>query len=137
MRRPDGEPQLIPYLYYPDATEALAFLVDAFGFEVKHALRDPNGVVVSAQLRTGDGGVVMIGPGMDAFGTRPVPDPEWASARMYVYVDGLDTHCERARAAGARIVDEPAEHFSGNTIYVAADCGHHQWIFAEPLDGAG
>jgi uncharacterized glyoxalase superfamily protein PhnB len=131
--RPDGEPQIIPYLYYESATEALAFLVEAFGFEVKSAFRDPAGEVLTAQLRTGDG-VVMIGPGMEGFGTRSVPDPDWASTRMFVYVDDVQQHCERARDAGARIVNEPAMHFSNNKIYVASDCGGQQWIFAEPVD---
>jgi len=135
-RRPDDAPQLIPYLYYPDATEALDFLVQAFGFEVKSALRGEKDEVWTAQLRTGDGGVVMIGPGMSEFGTRAVEDPDWATTRMFVYVDGVDAHCERARAAGATIRSEPAVHSSDNKIYVASDCGGQQWIFAEPVDDA-
>jgi uncharacterized glyoxalase superfamily protein PhnB len=134
--RPDDSPQIIPYLYYEDATEALDFLVDAFGFEVKSAFRDDNGGVLTAQLRTGDG-VVMIGPGMDGFGTRGVQDSDWATTRMFVYVDDVDSHYERARSAGARIVSEPAMHFSDNRIYVAADCGGQQWIFAQPVPNQG
>jgi uncharacterized glyoxalase superfamily protein PhnB len=131
--RPPGTPQIIPYLYYPDATKALEFLVDAFGFEVIHAVRDDEGVVWTAQLRLGDG-VVMIGPGMDGFGTRAVVDAEWATTRMFTFVEDIDAHHERARAAGARILSEPAIHFGGNKQYVASDCGGQQWIFAEPAD---
>jgi uncharacterized glyoxalase superfamily protein PhnB len=137
--RPHDTPQIIPYLYYDDATKALEFLVDAFGFQVKSAFRDDEGSVLTAQLRTGDG-VVMIGPGMDGFGTRGVEDPDWATTRVFVYVEDVDSHFERARSAGARIVSEPAVHFSNNRIYVAIDCGGQQWIFAEPVpddDGAG
>jgi uncharacterized glyoxalase superfamily protein PhnB len=130
--RPPGTPQIIPYLYYPDAATALDFLVDAFGFEVIHAVRDAEGVVWTAQLRLGDG-VVMIGPGMDGFGTRPVVDAEWATTRMFTYVEDVDAHHERAKAAGARILSEPAMHFGGNRQYVASDCGGQQWIFAEPV----
>jgi uncharacterized glyoxalase superfamily protein PhnB len=72
--RPAGTPQIIPYLYYPDATLALEFLVDAFGFEVSHAVRDAEGVVWTAQLRLGDG-VVMIGPGIEASGHMPSTTP--------------------------------------------------------------
>ena len=39
-RRPDGWPQVVPYLYYPDATEAVEFLGRAFGFEEVSAFRD-------------------------------------------------------------------------------------------------
>jgi uncharacterized glyoxalase superfamily protein PhnB len=56
---------------------------------------------------------------------------------MFVYVDDVDEHFERSRAAGARIVSEPAVHFSDNKIYVVADCGGQQWIFAEPTDPKG
>ena len=120
-----------PYLYYPDATAALAFLVDTFGFAEIEALRDEHGTVWSAQLSTGDG-VVLIGPGMDEFGTRPVTDPAWACSRTFVYVDDVDGHYRRACAAGAVIITELADH-GPNRIYVASDCGGQQWIFATPL----
>jgi uncharacterized glyoxalase superfamily protein PhnB len=83
-RRPAGSPQVLPYLYYPDAAQALAFLIEAFGF------------------------------------------------REIVYVDDVDSHCERARAGGATVVAEPADH-GPNRIYIASDCGGQQWIFATPL----
>ena len=70
---PAGIPQVLPYLYYPDARAALAFLVDVFGFTELDAVRDENGIVWSAQVSTGDG-VVLVGPGMEEFGTRPVTD---------------------------------------------------------------
>jgi len=131
LNRPAGAPQVLPYLYYRDATAALAFLVDAFGFAEIEALRDELGTVWSAQVSTGDA-VVLIGPGMDEFGTRPVTDPAWACSRTFVYVDDVDKHYERARAAGATITAELADH-GPNRIYIASDCGGQQWIFATPL----
>ena len=127
-RRPPGSPQVLPYLYYRDATEALDFLVEAFGFTEIESLRDDQGTVWSAQVSTGDG-VVLIGPGMTEFGTRAVADPGWATSRTFVYVDDVDEHYERARAAGVRIIAEPADH-GPNRIYIASDCGDQQWIFA-------
>jgi uncharacterized glyoxalase superfamily protein PhnB len=131
VSRPQGSPQVIPYLYYPDATKAFDFLQEAFGFETKSVLRGSEDEVWTAQLRAGDG-VVMIGPGMDEFGTRAVGDPDSATMRTFVYVDDLQSHCERARAAGATIRTEPTVH-GDNKIYVASDCGGQQWIFAEPV----
>jgi uncharacterized glyoxalase superfamily protein PhnB len=124
-------PQVLPYLYYPDAARALAFLVDAFGFTEIEALRDEEGRVWTAQLSTGDG-VVLIGPGMEEFGTRSVEDPAWATSRTFIYVDDVDLHHQRACAAGATIINEPADH-GPNRIYVVGDCGGQQWIFATPL----
>jgi uncharacterized glyoxalase superfamily protein PhnB len=129
--RPKGAPQVLPYLYYPDAARALDFLVEAFGFTEIEALRDDEGRVWTAQLSTGDG-VVLIGPEMAEFGSRSVADPSWATSRTFVYVDEVDGHCERARAAGATIINDPTDH-GPNRIYVAADCGGQQWIFARSL----
>lgn len=129
--RPDGAPQVLPYLYYPDARVALEFLVDAFGFTEVHALRDDDGTVWHADLSTGDG-MVMIGPGMAAFGTTPVTDDRSASARTFVYVDDVDEHFRRARDAGARVVEEPADQ-GPNRVCCVADCGGHQWLFGTPL----
>jgi uncharacterized glyoxalase superfamily protein PhnB len=119
-----------PYLYYSDATRALAFLVDAFGFTEIAAARDDDGNVWTAELSTGDG-VVLIGKEIARLGTRAVADPAWASARTLVYVDDVDRHRERAVAAGATIIAAPADH-TGNRIYIATDCGGQQWIFATP-----
>jgi uncharacterized glyoxalase superfamily protein PhnB len=125
-------PKVVPYLYYPDATQAVDFLVRAFGFEEHSVTRDADGIVWTAQLRTG-AGLVMIGPGMDEFGTRAVADPDWATCRIHVLVDDLDAHYERAVAEGAVIHAEPNEHFGNVRIYVAGDCGGQQWIFAQPV----
>jgi uncharacterized glyoxalase superfamily protein PhnB len=121
----------MPYLYYPDATAALAFLVTAFGFEELTAVRDEDGTVWTAQVSTGDG-VVMIGPGMAEFGTRAMPEGAAATARTFVFVDDLDDHYGRALASGATILTEPVAH-GPNRIYVAGDPGGQQWIFATPL----
>jgi uncharacterized glyoxalase superfamily protein PhnB len=129
--RPATSPQVMPYLYYPDATAALDFLMEAFGFEEIYAFRDGDGNVLTAQLSTGDG-AVMVGPAMEEFGSRAVDDPTQATMRTFVYVDDVDGHCARARAAGALITTEPAEH-GPNRIYIATDCGGQQWIFARPV----
>ncbi len=134
MVEPFQFPDVVPYLYYEDATAALEFLVDAFGFAEHSAVRDDAGVVWSAQLRTGSG-LVMIGPGMTEFGTKPIDGPGPATSRTHVLTDDVDRHCDRARAAGATIEMEPGEH-GPVRIYIASDPGHHQWIFAQPLGAA-
>ena len=126
-------PQVTPYLYYSDATEALAFLVEAFGFAEIEAFRDEDGHVLHAQVSTGDG-VVLLGPGMAEFGTQPVAGEAGVSSRTFVQVDDPDGHCERARAAGATILVEPGD-FGPNHIYITSDVGGQQWIFARPLGG--
>ena len=127
----DDPPQITPYLYYPDATEAVRFLVDAFGFEEVSALRDDEGTVWTATLQLGTGRV-MVGPGLDGFGTAAIPEGSLATSRMFVLVDDVESHHSRAVEAGVTIVAEPASHAGGHRQYIAADCGRQQWIFAQP-----
>jgi uncharacterized glyoxalase superfamily protein PhnB len=44
--------------------------------------------------------------------------------------EGLDAHCERARAAGAVITDAPTDQFYGERTYRALDPEGHLWNFA-------
>ena len=129
-----ARPRITPYLYYPNATEAVAFLLDAFGFEEVSAFRDDEGTVWTATLRYRDG-MVMVGPGIDGYGTAAIPSGALATSRMFVLVDDVGLHHARAEAAGATIVSELAEHPGGHRQYIAADCGGQQWIFAQPIAG--
>ena len=47
--------------------------------------------------------------------------------------DGIDAHCERARAAGARIVQEPEDQFYGARTYRALDLDGHVWNFRQDV----
>jgi len=130
-RRPKGAPQVMPYLYYPDAASALSFLIDAFEFEEISAERDEGGTVWTAQVSTGDG-VVLIGPGMEEFGSKSVTVGASATSRTFVYVDEVDLHYQHSLERGAAIIAEPANH-GPNRIYVARDPGGQEWIFASAL----
>jgi uncharacterized glyoxalase superfamily protein PhnB len=60
---------------------------------------------------------------------------------MQVYVDDVDAHCAKARAAGAKIVDEPALHDYGEEYwadrsYGAVDPEGHMWWFTQRIRGA-
>jgi uncharacterized glyoxalase superfamily protein PhnB len=45
--------------------------------------------------------------------------------------DGLDAHCERARAAGAKIGREPATQPYGDRVYTCTDLEDHPWSFGQ------
>ncbi len=129
----EGLAQIVPYLYYEDAGAAIDFMEKAFGFEIESAFRNgDDGQVLHAQVQTGSG-LLFVGPGMEAFGTRAVPDPERVSAMIYVFVHDVDAHYLRAKGAGAVIREELHEHFGGNRQYTASDPGGHRWSFAQPI----
>lgn len=49
---------------------------------------------------------------------------------LYVYVDDVDAHCARARAAGAEILEEPSDQPYGDRRHGARDPEGHRWYFA-------
>jgi uncharacterized glyoxalase superfamily protein PhnB len=56
-----------------------------------------------------------------------------ATQGLIVYVDQIDAHYERAKAAGARIISEPDDQFWGDRRYEAADPEGHVWSFHEHI----
>jgi uncharacterized glyoxalase superfamily protein PhnB len=51
-------------------------------------------------------------------------------------VPDVDAHYRQARAAGAIVLDEPADQDYGERVYRAIDPEGHRWIFATPLERA-
>src|SRR5215475_7598092 len=133
---PEGHQRVMPYLFYADVAASLDFLVQAFGFEIRSVHKEPNGRISNAQATIGDA-VVMMGPAQRAFGfASPATLPALHSG-IVVYVDDVDAHCRRARAAGAKIEREPADQPYGVREYTARDREGNQWFFWTPLPDAG
>ncbi len=122
---PEGYPRVVPYLYYEDAAAALDFLTSAFGFTEKLRMED-NGRIGHAEVAIGEKGVVMLGQPPNA------KSPKSLGAKtqsIYVYVDDVDAHFERAKAAGGRITREPEDQFYGDRNYGVEDPEGHEWYF--------
>ena len=124
---PDDMPRISPYRYYADAGAASQWLTKAFGFEESFRMPDADGKVMHAELRLADG-VVMIGcPGPDYEGPNK---RGYVHGDVYIYVDDVDAHYEQAKAAGAKITQEPADQFYGDRRYMAEDLEGQHWTFA-------
>ena len=108
---------------------ALEWLGKAFGLEKRLAMPGPDGELVHAEMQLADA-VVMMGPASDENQTGSPRDLPAVNQSLYLYVDDVDAHCQRARAAGARILSEPTDMFWGDRMYYAQDCEGHHWNFA-------
>jgi uncharacterized glyoxalase superfamily protein PhnB len=127
---PENMPRVTPYLYYEDVARALAWLAGAFGFRERLRIPGRDGKITHAELELADG-VVMLGcPGPDY---RNPARLGGVTQNIYVYVDGVDEHFERAKRAGAKILSEPADQSYGDRHYGAEDLEGHQWYFAEHI----
>jgi PhnB protein len=121
-------PRVTPYLYYEDVARALDWLAEAFGFRERMRLAGPDGRVTHAEMEIADGLVMMGNPGPEFRSPRRLGQ---VTQNVYVYVDDVDRHFERARRAGATILAKPEDQFYGDRRYGAEDLEGHHWYFAQ------
>jgi len=114
---------IVPWLSYPDVDRAIAWLCGAFGFtERLRTPPEPNGSIHHAQIAVGAGAVVCTA----ASKAKP-------GISLFVPVDDVDAHCQRARQFGARIVGEPRTCEFGERQYSAEDLAGYRWTFSQSV----
>jgi uncharacterized glyoxalase superfamily protein PhnB len=127
---------IIPAIRYEDAPAAILFLCDAFGFVPQAIYPDEEDqqIIHHAQLLL-DGNMIMLGSAVEneareRFRLKAPEEAEGVTMTLYVVVEDVDAHCERARALGAEIVDEPHDNdgYPGRG-YVVRDPEGHVWSF--------
>jgi uncharacterized glyoxalase superfamily protein PhnB len=130
-------PVFVPAVFYKDPIAALKWLERAFGFETVSLVTDADGNVAHSEMSF-RGGAVQVG---GEWGGGPIGPARMRSpasldgvGTQFVRItltEGLDEHCEAARAAGAQIVDEPKDQFYGARTYRALDPEGHVWNFSQ------
>ena len=131
-------------LYYQDAATAIDWLCNAFGFEVRLKIEGEGGKIEHSELMFGDG-LVMVSEEGARKGAPQRVSPKSIGGKntqnMMVYVDDAVAHCERARKAGAKILDEVKTHDYGDDYWLdrGYECedleGHRWWFFERLRDG--
>ncbi len=133
MTTPAARPSVSPGVSYKDPRAALAWLEQAFGFETTMVVEGPDGSIAHSEMRVGDG-LIMVGSEWDAQHKSPASMGGVNTQSIHVQLDeGIDAHCERARAAGAVITREPVDQFYGDRSYMAVDPEGHIWSFGETV----
>ena len=133
-------PAVTPAVFYRDPMAALRWLEKAFGFETSLLVTDEAGGVGHAEMSF-RGATIGVGgewSSRELLGPAEMKSPLslGGAGTQFVRIhlaDGLDAHCERARAAGARITQEPADQFYGARTYRALDPEGHVWNFDQPV----
>ncbi len=123
---------VIPTLRYRDATVALDWLCEAFGFERGLVVPDGDGGLSHAQLHFGNGMVMLSSARDDAFGrlqTTPQEAGGVGTQSPYIVVADADAHHARAVAAGAAVVMPLEDADYGGRGYSCLDPEGHLWNF--------
>ena len=115
---------LLPHIVYRDVASAIAWLTAAFGFVEHYRCGDP---VDGAQMHLGDAWIMLASarPGR----ASPV-NAGHCTQSLTIFVDDVDAHNRRAKAAGARIVEELNETAYGERQYGVEDFEGHHWLFS-------
>ena len=137
-------PSVIPMISYEDGIEALEWLASAFGFRETARLTAPDGRLSHGEMRAGDGLIMLASPTPDYRGpkrhreaceqARRWSTVPWIIDGVLVYVEHLERHLARAKAAGAAILSEIEDGPPGRR-YRAEDLEGHRWFFFEKDDG--
>lgn len=133
-------PDVIPMISYEDGLAALDWLSKAFGFRERARILGCDGRLSHAEMEAGNGHIMLASP-TPAYQSprhhRQICEPArqwsrvpWIIDGVLVYVDDLEAHFERARAAGAIILSDIEPGPPGRR-YRAEDIEGHRWFFFE------
>jgi len=118
---------ILPHVVYQDVAEALAWLCKIFGFTEHYRYGDPAGPISGAQMHLGNAWIMVhrarpgaSSPAQLGYGTQS----------LTVFVDDVDSHFQRTKAAGAKILEDLHETVYGELQYAAEDLDGHRWLFS-------
>lgn len=110
-----------PYLYYPDADEALRWLASVFGFGPSARWVDEAGAVQEAEIAVGDQKI--------AIGAREPGVHEGSGQLLIVHLDDVDTYHQRVAAALGEHLAAPQDQPYGPRTFDVTDPWGYRWHF--------
>jgi uncharacterized glyoxalase superfamily protein PhnB len=118
---------VLPHVIYQDVAEAVAWLTKTFGFNEHYRYGDPAEPLSGAQVHLGNAWIMLkraragsASPAQLGYGTQS----------LTVFVDDVDAHFQRAKSAGAKILEDLHETVYGELQYAAEDLDGHHWLFS-------
>lgn len=104
------------------------WLTEAFGFTV-HARHMNDGVVAHAELTFGSSMIMLGDARSDAYGEMVGTAGEAGGKSVYIAVEDADALYARAKAAGAKIEEEPTDRDYGSREFICRDPEGNVWCF--------
>jgi len=118
---------ILPHVTYVDVAEAIGWLSRVFGFVEHYRYGEPGGQVQGAQIHLGDAWIMVNTAHTGRKSPRQVGT---GTQSLTVFVEDVDAHYARAKAAGAKIVEELHETPYGERQYGVEDLDGHHWLFS-------
>lgn len=126
---PDGFHTITPHLVCAGASDAIAFMTQAFGAVEVSRLAGPEGKLMNAQVRIGDSMLMVVDefPAWGSFGPKSL---KGTSVTIHLFVEDVDAVVARAVAAGATVTMPVADMFWGDRYGMLQDPFGHAWSVA-------
>jgi uncharacterized glyoxalase superfamily protein PhnB len=115
---------VLPHVIYQNLPDALAWLTRTFGFTEHYHYGEP---LSGAQVYLGNAYIMLKAARP---GTASPAQLGHGTQSLTVFVEDVDAHHQRAKAAGATIVEELHETCYGERQYGAVDLDGHHWLFS-------
>ncbi|GHJ48283.1 glyoxalase/bleomycin resistance protein/dioxygenase superfamily protein [Catellatospora sp. TT07R-123] len=129
---------VIPHIMVADAVAAIDFYRRAFGARLDSRVDAPGGGVLHAEISIGRSvlmlGDVSVEEAESAVFAAPTALGGGTTVTLHVFVPDVDSLTDRAWAAGAEILQPPADMFHGDRTAILRDPSGHLWVFLTHLE---
>ena len=130
---PEGTHTITAHLSVRDAQKAIEFYQKAFGAQLLHMHKTPDGRVMHASLKVGDSQLMLA----DEFPGMGTPSPQALGGSpvvLNIYVEDVDTLFHQAVAAGANVTLPLANQFWGDRYGQIVDPFGHHWALGSHVE---
>jgi uncharacterized glyoxalase superfamily protein PhnB len=118
---------VLPHLVYQNVADAIVWITKAFGFEEYYRYGEPGVPVNGAQMHLAHAWIMLMQECKDRVSPARVG---YATQSLTVFVEDVEAHFQRAKAAGAKIVEKLNETGYGELQYGAEELDGHHWLFS-------
>lgn len=131
ITRNSNSPWLMPTLNVHDPDNAYAFYQKAFGLEAGAQLRDDGNKLTRGELKYHDSTIILAPENSKR--PSPLTAKSAAPSALILYVDNVDAAANRAKKAGADIVEAPADQAWGERTALLRDADGYLWQLTSAL----
>lgn len=128
--RQEGMNWVNPYLTVKDIGESIEFYAQAFGFVTRHALKNRKGDLIHADLVYQDCCIMLAPEDRDAAPRSPHA-LGGSPVTFYLYTEDVNALFERAKKAGATVIEEPTDQYWGDRTCSFECPSGHRWTFGQ------
>lgn len=115
---------VLPHVAYRDLPAAIQWLTRVFGFTVHYHYGEP---ISGAQMYAGKACLMVKQAAAHQFSPAQLG---YGTQSLTILLEDVEVHFARAKAAGAKILEEPHETVYGEFQYAVEDLDGHRWLFS-------